>query len=148
MAIQNEDGILKPDYIVGAISLSYVINVFIWCVYTLQKNRKDLEKEEVAAEIGNLYKFITHYKTAGLFYFPYIMLRCFVFIMISSLFCEYYVFACMALMQLNVFCIIWYFQYEPHTGLARKLHEGCHECFNMIVAYHLVIFSNGFYPMQ
>ena len=75
----------------------------------LQKNKKELEKKEKEAEMGNLYKYITHYNTAGLFYFPYILFRCFAFIMIGTIFSLYDVFAIMALLQLNVFCMIWYF---------------------------------------
>jgi hypothetical protein len=77
----------EADLKVAAISLIYIILVFIWCVYTLKKNRKNLEKVEVVAEIGNLYKYITHFNTGGLFYFPYILFRCFIFVMIGSVFC-------------------------------------------------------------
>jgi hypothetical protein len=37
--IENEVPIVKQDLIIGAVSLTYIVLVFVWSVYTLKKNR-------------------------------------------------------------------------------------------------------------
>jgi len=109
--IENEEPMVKQDLTTGMVSLSYIIIVFVWCVYTLQKNREKLEKEEVKSSIGKMYMDIQERKhsSMGLFYFPYMLLRMFLFIMIGTVFLHYDYFAVQLLMLFNIFCLIWYF---------------------------------------
>ena len=89
-----------------------------------------------------MYLGITQFNTAGLYYFPYILMRAFIFILIGTLFVFFDIFSIMFLMLFNTFCYIWYFKYEPHSGTIRKVQEACNESFSMIAAYHLMTFSN------
>jgi len=144
--IENEEPMVKQDLTTGMVSLSYIIIVFVWCVYTLQKNREKLEKEEVKDRIGKMYMDIPERKhtSMGLFYFPYMLLRMFLFIMIGTVFLHYDVFAVQSLMLFNTFCYIWYFQCEPHSNQVRRIREGVNEIFTMIGAYHLMLFTNAY----
>lgn len=80
----------------------------------------------------------------GLFYFPVWILRFFLLIMIGAIFCEHPVFEIQGLMLLNITITIWYFQYMPHFNLQRTIHEGVHECFSMLGAYHLIVYTKAY----
>ena len=139
---------VKNDLTIAGVSLSYIVIVFVWAVYMLEKNRPNLDKEKVKEKMGKMYLDIIHFDTAGLFYFPYILMRSFIFIMIGTLLVFTDIFAIMFLMLFNTFCYIWYFQYEPHSRIIRRIQEGCNESFTMIAAYHLMTFSNWVGPTQ
>ena len=140
--IEQEEQVQPAQVIKASVVFVYIVVLITVCTYTL--SRKSIYLHRKKDIIGNMLVGINLKSRFGTLYFSMFLLRFFVFILIGSLFVQNPVFEVQLLMFFNTLCSIWYFQNDSHLLTSRKVHEFTHECFSMIGAYQIMVFTSAF----
>jgi len=142
--IKGEEQIQTADKIKSCVIAFGAAFILGWSSFILWGNRENLYKLEVEEKFGKMYLGINKHSKYGILYFPVLLLRLLVFIMISSLFYTCAVFQVQLIMILNTLFTIWYYQTKPHLYRGRSRLQMFHESTKMIEAYHLMLFTNAY----